>query len=92
MASPLTIHALPEQLRRPVLIMAFAGWNDASEAATTAARTLARAWSAERFATIDPEEFYHFGLSRPHIPGPSGRLSGLPPSSRRRPSRNSTGT
>lgn len=67
MASPLTIHALPEQLRRPVLIMAFAGWNDASEAATTAARTLARAWSAERFATIDPEEFYHFGLSRPHI-------------------------
>ena len=67
MASPLTIHALPERLRRPVLIMAFAGWNDASEAATTAARTLARAWSAERFATIDPEEFYHFGLSRPHI-------------------------
>lgn len=67
MASPLTIHALPEQLRRPVLIMAFAGWNDASEAATTAARTLARAWSAERFATINPEEFYHFGLSRPHI-------------------------
>jgi len=66
-ASPLTIHGLPEQLRRPVLIMAFAGWNDASEAATTAARTLARAWSAERFATIDPEEFYHFGLSRPHI-------------------------
>jgi len=66
-ASPLTIHALPEQLRRPVLIMAFAGWNDASEAATTAARTLARAWSAERFATIDPEEFYHFGLSRPYI-------------------------
>ncbi|HEU5394148.1 MAG TPA: PAC2 family protein, partial [Candidatus Methylomirabilis sp.] len=67
MASPLTIHALPERLRQPVLIMAFAGWNDASEAATTAARTLAEAWSAERFATIDPEEFYHFGLSRPHI-------------------------
>jgi proteasome assembly chaperone (PAC2) family protein len=65
--SPLTIHALPERLRQPVLIMAFAGWNDASEAATTAARTLAEAWSAERFATIDPEEFYHFGLSRPQI-------------------------
>src|SRR3972149_2936595 len=47
--------------------MAFAGWNDASEAATTALRYLARAWSAERFATIDPEEFYHFGLTRPHI-------------------------
>lgn len=67
MASPLTIHAPREPLRQPVLIMAFAGWNDASEAATTAARTLAEAWSAERFATIDPEEFYHFGLSRPQI-------------------------
>ena len=67
MASPLTIHELPEGLRRPVLIMAFAGWNDASEAATIAARYLAQAWSAEKFATIDPEEFYHFGLSRPHV-------------------------
>lgn len=67
MASPLTIHALPERLRRPVLIMAFAGWNDASEAATTAARYLAQAWPAEKIATIDPEEFYHFGLSRPHV-------------------------
>ena len=67
MSSPLTIHALPERLRRPVLIMAFAGWNDASEAATMAARTLAQAYAAETFATIDPEEFYHFGLSRPHV-------------------------
>lgn len=67
MTSPLTIHELPERLRQPVLLMAFGGWNDASEAATTAARTLAQAWSAERFATIDPEEFYHFGLTRPHI-------------------------
>jgi proteasome assembly chaperone (PAC2) family protein len=47
--------------------MAFAGWNDASEAATTAVRTLAQAYAAEPFATIDPEEFYHFGLSRPHV-------------------------
>lgn len=67
MASALTVHEVPERLRRPVLLMAFAGWNDASEAATTAARTLARAFSAEPFATIEPEEFYHFGLSRPHI-------------------------
>lgn len=67
MASPLTIHELPQGLRRPILIMAFAGWNDACESATTALRFLSHAWSAERFATIDPEEFYHFGLSRPHI-------------------------
>lgn len=67
MASALTIHEIPQRLRRPVLLMAFTGWNDASEAASTAARTLARAFSAEPFATIEPEEFYHFGLSRPHI-------------------------
>ncbi len=67
MAGPLTIQELPEGLRRPVLIMAFAGWNDASEAATTALRYLAQGWAAERFATIDPEEFYHFGLSRPYV-------------------------
>jgi PAC2 family len=63
----LTIHALPEGLRRPVLITAFSGWNDAAEAATTAARYLSSSFQAEKFAEIDPEEFYHFGLSRPHV-------------------------
>jgi proteasome assembly chaperone (PAC2) family protein len=64
---PLTIRALPEGLRRPVLITAFSGWNDAAEAATTAARYLASSFQAEKFAEIDPEEFYHFGLTRPLV-------------------------
>jgi proteasome assembly chaperone (PAC2) family protein len=72
---PLTIHALPEGLRRPVLITAFSGWNDAAEAATTAARYLASSFQAEKFAEIDPEEFYHFGLSRPHVRYKSGSES-----------------
>ena len=63
----LTIHTLPDGLRRPVLIMAFSGWNDAAEAATTAARYLSTSLGAEKFAEIDPEEFYHFGLSRPFV-------------------------
>jgi predicted ATP-grasp superfamily ATP-dependent carboligase len=63
----LTIHALPDGLRRPMLVMAFSGWNDAAEAATTASRYLATAFHAEKFAEIDPEEFYHFGLSRPLV-------------------------
>src|SRR5689334_6135393 len=67
MAAHLTIHSLPEGLRRPVLIMAFSGWNDAAEAATTAARYLSTSFGAEKFAEIDPEEFYHFGLSRPYV-------------------------
>ena len=53
--------------REPILIMAFSGWNDAAEAATTAARYLGQLWPTRPLATIDPEEFYHFGLSRPHV-------------------------
>jgi proteasome assembly chaperone (PAC2) family protein len=63
----LTVHSMPEGLRRPVLIMAFTGWNDAAEAATNAARYLATSFQAEKFAEIDPEEFYHFGLTRPLV-------------------------
>jgi len=63
----LTVHHLPEGLRRPILIMAFPGWNDAAEAASTAARYLATSFQAEKFAEIDPEEFYHFGLTRPLV-------------------------
>jgi proteasome assembly chaperone (PAC2) family protein len=63
----LTIHSMPAGPRRPILITAFSGWNDAAEAATTAARYLAAAYGAEKFAEIDPEDFYNFGLSRPHV-------------------------
>jgi proteasome assembly chaperone (PAC2) family protein len=61
----LIVHFVPDNLRRPVLILAWAGWNDAAESATTAARYLGTAFGAQKFAEIDPEEFYHFGLTRP---------------------------
>jgi len=67
MSQFLTLHEPPENLRRPIIIMAFSGWNDAAEAATTAARYLSQLWSSRPFASIDPEEFYHFGLSRPYV-------------------------
>jgi proteasome assembly chaperone (PAC2) family protein len=54
-------------LRDPVLIMAFAGWNDAAESATAAVRYLIRSWSAKKFADIDPEEFYDFTETRPTV-------------------------
>ena len=63
----LTVHSMPAGLRRSVLIMAFSGWNDAAESATTAVRFLTTALRAEKFAEIDPEEFYHFGLTRPNV-------------------------
>ena len=63
----LTLHPIAKDLRRPVIITAFTGWNDAAVAATTAARYLATGFGAQRLAEIDPEEFYHFGLSRPLV-------------------------
>lgn len=65
--APLTIRSMPAGLRRPLLIMAFSGWNDAAESATTAVRFLTAALRAEKFAEVDPEEFYHFGLTRPTV-------------------------
>ena len=64
---PLVMFEDPGGLRQPILIMAFSGWNDAAEAATTAARFLGQLWPAKPLASIDPEEFYHFGLSRPYV-------------------------
>ncbi|HSB42232.1 MAG TPA: PAC2 family protein [Methylomirabilota bacterium] len=67
MSEYLTLQEDPGGLRRPVIIMAFSGWNDAAESATTAARYLSQLWSSRPLASIDPEDFYHFGLSRPHV-------------------------
>src|SRR5918997_1376832 len=59
-------HDAPE-LRNPVMIAAFRGWNDAGDAASFAAMQLGETWGAERFASIDPEEFYDFQAVRPHV-------------------------
>jgi proteasome assembly chaperone (PAC2) family protein len=54
-------------LTEPVVIAAFEGWNDAGDAASTAARYLAERWDAEVIAQIDPEEFYDFSSTRPQV-------------------------
>ena len=64
---PLVMFEEPDGLRQPILIRAFSGWNDAAESATTAARFLGQVWPSRPLASIDPEEFYHFGLSRPYV-------------------------
>jgi proteasome assembly chaperone (PAC2) family protein len=73
------------RLRRPVLVAAFEGWNDAGNAASAAAEHVTEAWHARGFATFDPEEFYDFTSARPmvhleggttrHIVWPGTRLS-----------------
>src|SRR5690242_12721371 len=57
----------PPALRAPVLVAAFAGWNDAASAATAALEAVAAALEAEPLARIDPEEFYDFQVNRPTI-------------------------
>lgn len=58
---------LEVELRDPILVAAFHGWNDAGDAATFAATHLGRVWSASKFASIDPEEFYDFQAVRPQV-------------------------
>jgi proteasome assembly chaperone (PAC2) family protein len=64
--SELNVLFRPE-LRRPVLIAAFRGWNDGGQGATLGGSYLAKLWSAERFAEIDPESFYDFQVQRPQV-------------------------
>jgi proteasome assembly chaperone (PAC2) family protein len=66
MADELRISERPE-LRRPVLVAAFRGWNDGGQGASLAAGYLAKTWSAARFADIDPEGFFDFQATRPHV-------------------------
>ena len=64
--SNLVVEGHPD-LDRPILIAAFAGWNDAGESATGAVRFMLRRWRAKAVAHIDPEPFYDFTQARPRV-------------------------
>ena len=64
--------ARPE-LRNPILVCAFRGWNDAGEAASAALGFLIESFGAEEIATIDPEDFFDFTAIRPTIRLTEGR-------------------
>jgi proteasome assembly chaperone (PAC2) family protein len=55
------------KLKRPVLVAAFRGWNDGGQGASLGAAYLAKQWDAERFAEIEPENFFDFQAVRPHV-------------------------
>ncbi len=50
-----------------MLIAAFRGWNDGGQGASLAGGYLAKTWEAERFAEIEPEGFFDFQATRPHV-------------------------
>ncbi len=54
-------------LRRPVLVAAFEGWNDAGDAATGAVEHLAEVWAAEQVRELDPDPYYDFQVNRPTV-------------------------
>jgi proteasome assembly chaperone (PAC2) family protein len=65
--STITWTARPEGLRDPILVAAFRGWNDAASAASGAIAYLTERHAAERIGALDPEEFFDFQVTRPHI-------------------------
>jgi proteasome assembly chaperone (PAC2) family protein len=54
-------------LRRPVALVAFEGWNDASDAASGTVAYLIGQFDVEPFLIIDPEEFVDFHETRPIV-------------------------
>ena len=63
--------------KAPIMVIAFAGWNDAGGASTWAIRSLIEKTIATEILTFDSEEFYDFSRERPtvHLNGESRFLS-----------------
>ena len=61
------------ELRNPVLVCAFKGWNDAGEAASAAVRYMHDQFDAFEVARIDPEEYFDFTAVRPMVRLSEGR-------------------
>jgi predicted ATP-grasp superfamily ATP-dependent carboligase len=55
------------QLRDPVMVAAFKGWNDAGESASAALGFLVESFDASEIARVDPEEFFDFTAVRPTV-------------------------
>jgi len=55
------------RLRRPILLAAFEGWNDAGDAASSAVEHLALTWDAQPLVDIDADDYYDFQVNRPTV-------------------------
>ena len=60
-------------LRRPVLVAAFSGWNDAGDAASAAVEFVSARYEPREVARIDPDEFMDFTSVRPTVKLEEGR-------------------
>ncbi len=62
------------ELRNPVILAAFEGWNDAGDAATGAVEHLETVWNASPLGALDPDDYYDFQVSRPTVSLTEGRM------------------
>jgi predicted ATP-grasp superfamily ATP-dependent carboligase len=62
-------------LGEPTLLLAFEGWNDACESATSAIRFVNDALQGVPLAEIDPDEYYDFTVRRPQVQYNAGAMS-----------------
>ncbi|MFT3874858.1 MAG: PAC2 family protein [Propioniciclava sp.] len=63
-------------LRRPVVLFAFSGWNDAGDAATGVVDHLSEVYDTEFGFELDPEDYYDFTENRPvHVREGEGEIS-----------------
>lgn len=49
------------------MVVAFEGWNDAGDAASTALEHLQLSWDAKPLAELEPDDYYDFQVSRPTV-------------------------
>jgi len=54
-------------LRAPVVVMAFTGWSDTGTVTVDVAQRLIDGFGAQRFLTVDPEDYYVFTDTRPTV-------------------------
>ncbi len=67
----------PPELRSPIVIATFSGWNDAATSATMALDAIAASLDSDAVARLDAEPFYDFQANRPTIRITSGELQGI---------------
>lgn len=54
-------------LRDPIAVVAFSGWNDASQAASDAVDHLIDTYDADLVFSVEPDDYYDFQSSRPLV-------------------------
>ncbi|MFE0020709.1 PAC2 family protein [Amycolatopsis sp. NPDC059021] len=52
---------------RPLMVVAFEGWNDAGDAASRAVEHLQLNWDATALAELSPDDYYDYQVSRPTV-------------------------